>query len=174
VRSGGVPGRRWHSTSVISIVECGNRPENVGNPLVFFQDTRLPVMAGEQYTAEEIEGIRAERRQNNRLAIFWGVVAVPATILALASFMLAAIMLFRLTMGRPEMVNFFVFGLFGAALLTPAYLFRQFWRRKRDLDDVLASQGGGGGETPAQAEASAAAADAAQSTEPGSSDETSG
>jgi hypothetical protein len=144
--------------------------------LVFFQDTRLPVKPGEQYTAEQIEGIEAERRQNHRLAVFWGIIAVPATTLALASFILAVIMLFRLMMGRPEMVNFFVFGLFGAALLTPAYLFRQFWSRRRDLDDVLASQNGGTGEAPSTTQGTPAAGDGGpdQTTGKGASEEVSG
>ena len=110
--------------------------------MLFFQDTRLPVRPGEQYGPEEIEGVEAERRQNRSLAIFWGIVAVPATLIALASFALALVMLFRLTFGRGAMVEFFVFGILGAVLLTPAYLFRQFWSRKRDLEEVLASQGG--------------------------------
>jgi hypothetical protein len=122
--------------------------------MLFFQDTRLPVTPDEQYDAEQIAAIEAERRQSRNLSVFWGAVAVPATVVAVVSFAMALVMLFRLMLGRPELVNFFVFGIMGALLLTPAYLFRQFRGRRRLLDEVLAAQTGEPGaasETPGDA-----------------------
>jgi hypothetical protein len=116
--------------------------------MLFFQDTRLPVTPDEQYDAEQIAAIESERRQNRNLSVFWGAVAVPATLIAVASFAMALVMLFRLMLGRPELVNFFVFGIMGALLLTPAYLFRQFRGRMRLLDEVLSAQTGEPGASP--------------------------
>lgn len=96
----------------------------------------LIVRPGEPLTEEQRTLAEKERRTAKRLAVFWGVLAVPTVPLGLLAVYSALWwMLVMDNMGRFGFLTFLTLVLFA-----PTYLAVSFRGRMRSLDDLLAGE----------------------------------